>query len=261
MIECKKLTYRYPNGFGIYNIDMTIPDAACYLLAGANGSGKTTLLKILAGGFAGYTGEVSIDEVPLRNLSERGSIHGAVALSPQQPEMQFSLPTVRDELRFTASVTGTSHDKNFEEAMLNGLGLQPFLDKSPFDLPPVERKLLSLAIAALIPTPFIALDEPTAGIDPLRKDAVLKFIRFIHTHKGVIIVSHDIDTFLPLSTHIGVMKRGKMVDSCERSVFLTKLTQQEYNPKDIQAFTVPRFGRILTGRAHASVETLVSALT
>jgi energy-coupling factor transporter ATP-binding protein EcfA2 len=261
MIECKKLTYRYPNGFGIYDIDITIPDAACYLLAGANGSGKTTLLKILAGGFTDYTGEISIDEVPLRTLPKRGSIHGAVALSPQQPEMQFSMRSVRDELRFTASVTGTSPDMILEEAILDGLGLYPFLDRSPFDLPPVERKLLSLAIAALVPTPFIALDEPTAGIDPLRKAAVLKFIQFIHTHKGVVIVSHDIDTFLPLSTHIGIMKRGRMVDSCERSVFLTKLTQQGYNPKDIQAFTVPRFGRLLTGRAHASVETLVNAST
>lgn len=256
MIECTNVTYRYPNGQGIHNVTISVPKPSVYLLAGMNGSGKSTFLKVLAGGAGGYSGEIRVDG---KNIRESKPKHACfhVSLSPQYPEIQFSLATVRDELRFTARKTKTPVNEEFESEVLDILQLGAHLDESPFDLPPGKRKLLSLAIAALIPAPFTALDEPTSGIDPRHKHRVLQFIQFLHTHKGVIVVSHDIDAILPLATHVGIMHNGTIIESADIQRFLGNLRNKVYRPNLIRPFIVPRMARLLTGRAVKSIQDLV----
>ncbi len=262
MIECTGVSYQYPNGQGIHNIDIYIPGTSIYLLAGMNGSGKSTLLKVLAGGLKTYSGIITVNGLDVKEPRTKEKRLFSVALSPQQPETQFSLPTVRDELRFTAQATKQPVDIDLETQLLEILQLSPYMDSSPFDLPPVKRKLLSLAIAAVIPSPFIALDEPTAGIDRDHKPMVLQFIRFLYTHdKGVIIVSHDIDTFLPLATHVGIMSGGRMIESIERNDFLEKFMRGEYEREIARPFIIPRMARYLIKKPAASIDELAGIIT
>jgi energy-coupling factor transport system permease/ATP-binding protein len=260
MIRCSGVSYRYPNGHGIHNVDVKIPGRSIYLLAGLNGSGKSTFLKVLAGGLKKYTGEIRVDDIDIKESPISKNRRFTVALSPQQPETQFSLPTVRDELRLTAHATKTPVDSELELRILEALLLEPYLDHSPFDLTPVKRKLLSLAIAAVIPSPFIALDEPTAGIDPEHKPLVLQFIRFLHTYKGVIIVSHDIDTFLPIASHIGIMNEGTIIESIDTRTFVEHMLSGHYNHKIIRPFIVPRIARFLIQQPALSIDELTAKI-
>ncbi len=261
MINCSNVSFHYPNGQGIHNIDLTIEIRSIYLLAGMNGSGKSTLLKVLAGGLTADTGSISVNGLDLKQSRSKKNLFFTIALSPQQPETQFSLPTVLDELRFTAYATKQPIAADMEAELIHLFQLKPYLDASPFDLPPVKRKLLSLAIAAVIPSPFIALDEPTAGIDREHKPLVLQFIRFLHTHnKGVIIVSHDIDTFLPTATHVGIMKNGTIVESTDTNSFLQKLIQDRYDRDIAKPFVIPRMARFLTSNPASSVDELAGLI-
>ncbi len=260
MIQCTSVTYRYPNGQGIENVNVTIPKSSIYLLAGANGSGKSTLLKVLAGGLKEYSGTVSVDGLNLKETHTKKKRSFTVALSPQQPETQFSLPTVMDELRFTAHAIKQPVDNDLESNILELLHLRPFVDSSPFDLPPVMRKLLSLAIAAVIPSPFIALDEPTAGIDQNHKSLVLQFIKFLHTYKGVIVVSHDLDTFLPLASNIGIMEEETIIESVKTKVFLDKFILGAYKPAIARPFIIPRIARYLINKPASSIDELAGKI-
>ena len=260
MITCENVSYRYPNGQGIHSVNLTIPDRCVYLLAGMNGSGKSTLLKVLAGGLKEYGGTITMNGEDVQQLRTKQKRLFTISLSPQQPEKQFSLPTVKDELRFTAKVTKKPVDTELESHILNLLQLRSYLDVSPFDLPPVKRKLLSLAIAAVIPAPFIALDEPTAGIDRDHKPLVLQFIRFLFIHKGVIVVSHDIDTFLPLSTHIGIMSEGKITVSTDKRTFLNKYLEGHYGAELTRPFIIPRLANLLVNQPAGSVDELAAII-
>ena len=260
MIQCTDLTYRYPNGQGIHNINVSIGKRSMYLLAGSNGSGKSTLLKVLAGGLLEYSGTATVDGLHIYKTNRNKGGQFTVALSPQQPETQFSLPTVRDELRFTSKAIKQPVDTDLEEKIIQILQLSEFLDSSPFDLFPVRRKLLSLAIAAVIPSPFIALDEPTAGIDQEHKNQVLEFIRFLHTQKGVIVVSHDIDTFLPMATDIGIMEDGVLVESSEKNIFLEKFMRGKYSTSVRRPFIVPRMAHLLTNEPASSIGELAGTI-
>jgi energy-coupling factor transporter ATP-binding protein EcfA2 len=261
MIQCRNLTYRYSNGRGIQNVTLSIAKDSMYLLVGSNGSGKSTLLKLLAGGLFQYSGIATIDGLHIHETHRNRGRRFTVALSPQQPETQFSLPTVRDELRFTAKAIKKLVDLELESKILNLLQLTEFLESSPFDLPPIKRKLLSLAIAAVIPSPFIALDEPTAGIDLEHKNLVLNFVRFLHTQKGVIIVSHDIDTFLAMATDIGIMEDGNLIESSEKNIFLENFLKGKYSSTVRRPFIVPRIAQLLINKTASSIRELADKIT
>lgn len=261
MIRCSGLSYRYPNGQGIHDIHISIPHDSIYLLAGMNGSGKSTLLKVLAGGLKNYAGSITMNGADIEQTRTKKNRTFTVALSPQQPETQFSLPTVLEEMRFTAHAIKQPVDTGLESELLELLQLKPYLKSSPFDLPPVKRKLLSLAIAAVIPSPFIALDEPTAGIDRDHKPTVLQFIDFLHTHnKGVIIVSHDLDTFLPFATHVGMMHNGTIRESTTTGSFLNNLVRGAYETEIARPFIIPRMARFLIKKPASSVDELAGII-
>jgi len=256
MIECSRVAYQYSSGQGITDVSASILQQSVYLLAGMNGSGKSTFLKVLAGGLKNYSGMIKLNGVDVYELRKKNRSILTVALSPQQPETQFSLPTVRDEMRFTAKAINKPVDTELESHILELLKLDSDLDDSPFDLPPMKRKLLSLAIAGVIPSPYIALDEPTAGIDPIHKPLVLQFIKFLVIHKGVIVVSHDIDTLLPIATHIGIMHKGTLVESTDKDTFLQNFVEGKYAAQTVRPFIIPRLARILIQKPAASVHEL-----
>jgi energy-coupling factor transport system ATP-binding protein len=261
MIRVTNLSFQYPNGQGIFNINIEVPERSVYLLTGTNGSGKSTLLKILAGGLREKEGEISFGKQDNLLTDNKLGVTFNVALSPQQAETQFSLKSVRSELRFTSAMTGISVDEKLEMEVVDALGLSDFLDVSPFDLLPADRKLLSLAIAALIPAPTIALDEPTAGLDPVRKRRIPVYIELLRDYgKNFLIVSHDIVYFLPLSTHIGILDRGNTVESASIGEFIENLKIHRYPHRIYRDFLLPRLGLLLASHPVVSTEELAGLL-
>jgi energy-coupling factor transporter ATP-binding protein EcfA2 len=261
MIRIQNVSFRYPNGHGISKINMEIPERAVYLLTGSNGSGKSTLLKILAGGLRHQIGEVTFNKPDNQIYNSKLEARFNVSLSPQHAETQFSLKSVRAEIRFTSSMTGIPVDQEMEQKIVDVLGLSEFLERSPYDLLPADRKLLSLAIAGLIPAPTVAFDEPTAGLDPIRKDRIPPFIRILKEYgKTLVIVSHDIVFFLPNSTHIGIMDKGTFIESTSLESFIENIILRRYPSWLFRDFLLPRLGIILISRPVITTEELAEQI-
>ncbi len=261
MIQCRNLSYSYAPGQGISRISIEIPDSSIYLLTGPNGSGKSTLLKILAGGLRQSRGEITFKRddnlLPDKRLPHKFN----VSLSPQQPETQFSLRTVRHELRFTSAVTGLPYDEDMESEIVSLLGLAGKLDISPYDLIQSDRKLLSLAIAGLVPSGMVALDEPTAGLDVSRKKRIPDLIKLLQTQRrSILLVSHDIVFFLPLATHLGILQKGISVESCPVPEFLSKVASETYPPDILRDFLLPRLGKMIVSTPVVSAAELAEQI-
>ena len=93
------------------------------------------------------------------------------------------------------------------------------LAKSPFDLSGGEKRRAAIAGVIAMDPDVLILDEPTAGLDPLGRDALLSQIKSYHEVRKntVILVSHSMEDIARISDRILVMDHGRkmMLDSAE----------------------------------------------
>lgn len=191
------LRFRYASsGFGIGPLDLTLAAGERLALVGPNGSGKSTLLKCLA-----------LLQRPSFERLEILAANGSAMVPPpereehlwakmalycfQRPEDQLYLATVQEELEDTASrlagVEGVKRVGGFAAR----LGLQPYLEKSPYDLPRAFRRLIPLAAALAVKPPLLLFDEPTVGLDDNQVAILSDLIRTEIKDSALIYISHD----------------------------------------------------------------------
>jgi energy-coupling factor transport system ATP-binding protein len=112
----------------------------------------------------------------------------------QQPERQFFLPTVREEIQFGPSNLGRPIDRGPMEQLLQLVGLEPILfsDRDPLTLSGGEKRRLAFAAVLSMNPSIVIFDEPTCGLDP---DGVASFVELVRAlkerKKGIVIISHD----------------------------------------------------------------------
>jgi energy-coupling factor transport system ATP-binding protein len=159
----------------IRGIDLGIARGERVALMGRNGAGKSTLLRAAAG---------LVD--PARGKVEAPS---GIALLTQNPSDYLVRERVGDELSGDAGA-----------AALRALGLEHAVDADPRDLSGGERQRLALAIALAgrmegdqLPG-LVALDEPTRGMDRVRKDDLVELIASLADRgAAVVVATHDVE--------------------------------------------------------------------
>jgi len=178
------------------------------VLVGVTGSGKSTLLRALAGLIEPDSGSVSIDGAPLPRPPAR-----AVGVVFQNPERQLFGETVLDDVAFGPKMLGRPDPRMAAEAALERVGLDPerFGPRSPFTLSGGEARRVAIAgILALEPA-FLLLDEPTVGLDADGRRAVVEVVRRERAERGIVVVTHHPDPFLPLADRVLALQDGRVV--------------------------------------------------
>ena len=166
-------------------------------LVGPNGGGKTTLLRLIAGGIAPLAGKV-----------ERRP--GRIAYLPQNPTAILHLPTLRAEVAMTLE---RSREQEEPERILAELGLLAAADRYPRDLSSGERQ--RAALAAVLPgrPTIVLLDEPTRGMDPAARDALVAIVaRLRDSGAAVVLATHDADLWTALADRVVEVAGGKVTE-------------------------------------------------
>lgn len=208
-------------------------------LIGPNGAGKSTLIKILLGFDQEYDGEVSISDdetiayIPQIDPNEPNptplSVREYIAIgttpfySNQNTPVRrisLSLASIKHSLYclYTSCLqslsprTSSEHvcsDKQVNdfdlETIMKHVGLEVrLLDQSFWNLSGGERQRIAIARALLIDPTVLVLDEPLSAVDYASRGELYELIRHLQQdhHMTVILVSHDIDSVLPISDRI-----------------------------------------------------------
>jgi energy-coupling factor transporter ATP-binding protein EcfA2 len=156
-------------------------------LTGPNGSGKSVLLQIAVG----------VMESDQCRATWHSSPSAPPILASQFPDEQIFEENVGDELIYAAVARGVPRAKAIEaaRAALERLGIPAaeFMLKRCWWLSGGEKRLVSTVAALIAPAGLVALDEPTAGLDAERRDALQVLVNERSSRDAVLVASQDLD--------------------------------------------------------------------
>ncbi|MDK2827166.1 MAG: energy-coupling factor transport system ATP-binding protein [Methanolobus sp.] len=212
-VEVKDVIFFYNKGTSLEKkaldkVSFSIDKGEFILITGEVGSGKSTLIRHLNGILKPHSGFVKINGINSTNKKLRSKI----GLLMQYPQRQLFGRTVLEDVSFGPSNFGLKGDK-LKERVNDSLilaGLSPDIaDLSPFSLSGGQMRLVALAgVLSMIPE-YLILDEPTSGLDPENRASLFSTLKKLHgSGISVIVVSHQIDDFLPFVEKVLLLKDG-----------------------------------------------------
>lgn len=192
------LTKCYGSKKAVDNLNMHVPEKSIYGFIGINGAGKTTTF--------GMLGKTIIP------TSGSFSCHGSFSLLPQDARFYYGRK-VLDQLTFFAELSGVARKYARGEALkaLEIVGLEEKAKSSVEKLSHGMYKRLGIAQSILGAPDVIALDEPTAGLDPETAHDIRKLIKELHKKSTIIISSHNLAELAELCTHFGIIHNGSLL--------------------------------------------------
>lgn len=178
-------------------------------LVGANGAGKSTLLLHSNGLLMPTRGQVVVGNVRLTQRSV-GVIRRAVGMVFQNADDQLFMPTVEEDVAFgprSMHLTREEIEQRIVES-LTAVGALDLRHRPPHQLSGGERHRVALATVLAMGPSILALDEPSAGLDPRARRQMIELLNhFSHT---ALIATHDLDLARQLCPRTVIMSEGRV---------------------------------------------------
>jgi len=212
-IASTALTKRFRGGqLAVDQVDLAVPRGSVYGFLGPNGSGKTTTIRMLLGLAYPTSGSAQLLGVPMPDGATR--VLSRVGALVEGPAFYPYLSGQDNLARFDAAdgtvSAGTSRARI--GAALERVGLTAAARKRFRNYSLGMKQRLAIAAALLTPRDLIILDEPTNGLDPQGTREVRTLIRQIAADGITVFVSsHLLAEVEQVSSHVGVMRLGKLV--------------------------------------------------
>lgn len=222
VISAENVAFVYGRGTSfertaLSGVSFSVEEGEFLGLIGHTGSGKSTLVQLLNGLLRPSEGRILLNGRDIWEHPKKiREIRFKVGMVFQYPEHQLFEETVYKDIAFGPKNKGLSDeetDKRVKEAA-GFVGLrEELLGKSPFDLSGGEKRRAAIAGVIAMDPDVLILDEPTAGLDPLGRDALLSEIKTYHDVRKntVILISHSMEDIARISDRILVMNKGKKV--------------------------------------------------
>ncbi len=232
-IEIKNLSFTYMKGTAferkaLDDVSLTIPEGKFVAIAGHTGSGKSTLVQHFNGLISPDEGTVLVDGIDINKKGQESlSARHNVGMVFQYPESQLFDETVYDDIAFgpkNFGIEGEELELCIKCSMeLVQLDYDKYKDKSPFQLSGGQMRRVAIAGVLAMKPKYLVLDEPTAGLDPRSREAILKKFSELNKKNGttIILISHNMEDIAKLADEVIVMDNGRVLDiGAPKDIFL-----------------------------------------
>jgi len=210
-IRVSNLTKKFGEFIAVDNVSLDIYREELFCLLGGSGCGKSTLLRMLAGFETPTSGRIEIDgqdmvDVPAYARPTNMMFQSYALFPHMNVEKNVAYGLLRDGM-----AKSEAYDRVNE--MLKLVQLDDFAKRKPDQLSGGQRQRVALARSLIKQPKLLLLDEPLGALDKkLREETQFELINIQET-LGVtfIVVTHDQEEAMTLSTRIGVMDVGEIV--------------------------------------------------
>ena len=225
VLSCTGLVKSFGQRRAVDGVGFEVAPGEIYGLLGPNGAGKTTTIKMICGLLDADSGSVTICGRPLAELSVRALI-GYV---PQDIALYPDL-TARENLAFLGRLyrlRGRLLDERIAEALeLTGLSDR---DNDRVDAySGGMKRRLNIAAGLLHHPRLLVLDEPTVGVDPQSRHAILERVQaFGATGMAVVYTTHYMEEADRVCDRVGIIDRGRVVAEGTRRELVSRLGEKD----------------------------------
>jgi ABC-2 type transport system ATP-binding protein len=206
-ILIRDVTMRYGRTIALDRLDLHVPEGSVYALLGRNGSGKSSLMRALLGTRKPDGGLVEIDGAD--PWQTRHLLMRRIAATPETPDAPPAMPV--DALgKFVRSFLPRWDAAGFD-ARLERFGIDR--GQRFGNLSRGQKGLVMLSLALAQRPELLLLDDPTLGLDPVARRFVFDELIGELADRGttVLLTTHDLEGIERLATHIGILKKGKLL--------------------------------------------------
>ncbi|HEX6289845.1 MAG TPA: ABC transporter ATP-binding protein [Herpetosiphonaceae bacterium] len=191
-VALNEVSFAYPDGrVALQDVMLTIEAGEKVALVGPNGAGKSTLLLHLNGVLGALDGGVRIAGIEVRRATLR-KIRALVGLVFQDPDDQLFSPTVFDDVAFGPLHMGLDEAEVRARVAwaLDQVGMSGFEDRMPHHMSLGQRKRVAVATVLSMEPHVLALDEPSAGLDPRARRGLIELLRALP--QTMLVSTHDL---------------------------------------------------------------------
>ncbi len=236
LIKIRGVTKKFGEFTAVNNIDLDIYQGELFCLLGGSGCGKTTLLRMMAGFEVPTSGKILIDGNDMSDVPpyERPTnmMFQSYALFPHM--------SVEKNIAFGLEQDKVPKDEIDDriDAILKLVELQDYKKRKPQQLSGGQRQRVALARALVKEPKLLLLDEPLGALDKKLREQTQFELANIQEEVGItfVVVTHDQEEAMTLSTRIAVMDKGEFV--------------QTGSPTEIYEFPESRFVADFIGSAN-----------
>lgn len=210
MINISKLNAYYGQFHVLEDINITIEKEQVVVVLGPNGHGKSTLLKSICGLAERNGGEITYNGESIINLSAEKRVNMGITYIAETREL-FPKMTVLENLKLGAySKRARPHEKENLKKVFN---LFPRLADRKGQLASTmsggEAKMLAIARGLMSNARFLAIDEPSLGLQPNLRTEVFNTIKTINEEgMTILLVEQNIPQIAQLADKIYLLEEG-----------------------------------------------------
>ena len=228
IIDIQDVSFRYPDAgenarLVLDGVTLAIEQGSFVAVLGHNGSGKSTLAKHMNAIFLPVGGTVYVDGIDTKDEDRLLDIRRTVGMVFQNPDNQIVANVVEEDVAFAPENLGVPSEeiRRRVDETLRLVGMSKYAKHAPHRLSGGQKQRIAIAGVIAMHPRCIVLDEPTAMLDPIGREDVLRTITRLNREQGitVVLITHHMDEAARADRLI-VMNRGKVIgDGAPREVF------------------------------------------
>jgi ABC-2 type transport system ATP-binding protein len=211
VLDCAGLIRRFGDRTAVDGVGFQIAPGETYGLLGPNGAGKTTTIRLVCGLLEADAGTVSVAGRPV--TTGPSPAKALIGYVPQEIALYPDL-TVAENLRFFArlqGMTGRGLEARSRE-VLELIDLAPRAGDRVESLSGGMRRRLNIGAGLMHAPTLLVLDEPTAGVDPQSRHAILERVnRFGEQGMAVLYTTHYMEEAERLCDRVGIIDHGRLI--------------------------------------------------
>ncbi|MEW5829932.1 MAG: ABC transporter ATP-binding protein [Chloroflexota bacterium] len=209
IILAQSLTKNYGSVQALRGVDLEVRKGEIFGFLGPNGAGKTTTIRCMLDMIRPNGGTLRV--LGLDPQKEPVAVQARTGYLPGEFAFEGRL-TVEGALKYLASLRGDNFDWGFVKKLAERLDLD--LKPQFKNLSKGNKQKVGVVQALMHRPELLLLDEPTAGLDPLVQQEVLKLVREANENgTTVFFSSHILSEVQEIAGRVGIIRRGVVVET------------------------------------------------